>query len=147
MKLFLGSTLLFTLASTTYTYAGESMAADGAKVFFADLKDGATVTSPVKVGFGIAGMEIVPAGTEKANSGHHHLLLDREPFGKGPDGVEEANSNIIKDENNIHFGKGQTETTLELKPGKHTLQLVLGDKDHIPHNKPIVSDVITIEVK
>ncbi len=135
------------LSTATVAFAGETPSAADAKVFFVDLKDGAVVTSPVKVVFGVSGMDIAPAGTDKPNTGHHHLFVNREPFGKGADGAEEANANIISDEKNIHFGKGQTETTLDLKPGKHTLQLVFGDKDHIPHNKPVVSDVITVEVK
>jgi hypothetical protein len=147
MRYLFSTTLAVALAATTLASAGESPAAPGAKVFFVNLKDGAVVSSPVKVEFGVSGMEIVPAGTDKPLSGHHHILLDREPFGKGADGAEEANANILSDEKNIHFGKGQTETTLDLKPGKHTLQLVLGDKDHIPHTTPLVSDVITIEVK
>ena len=97
--------------------------------------------------FGLSGMGVAPAGTEKEMTGHHHLFLDRAPFGKGEDDMEEADFNIPTDENHIHFGKGQTEVSLDLEPGSHTLQLVLGDKDHIPHNPPVVSEVITIPVK
>ena len=113
--------------------------AKDAKVFIIEPKDGAAVTSPVTVKFGIEGMEIAPAGTDKANSGHHHLIIDTK--------LEELTAAIPADANHIHFGKGQTETTVDLKPGEHTLQLILGDKNHVPHNPPVVSDVIKITVK
>ena len=137
-----GSILLNTPA-----FAGDTPSAAGAKVGFVNLKDGDTVKSPVKIEFMIEGMELAPADSEKPNTGHHHLLIDRLPIGKGPDGAEEFNVAIMKDANNVHFGKAQTETTLELKPGKHTLQMVLGDLYHVPHNPPVVSDVITITVE
>ena len=76
-----------------------------------------------------------------------YLLINRPALGKGPDGADELEYALPADENHKHFGKGQTETTLTLKPGKHTLQLVLGDWSHVPHDKPVVSDVITITVK
>ena len=87
------------------------------------------------------------AGTEAENTGHHHILVDRAPLGEGEDGADEFDANLPADEHHRHFGKGQTETVLELSPGKHTLQLVLGDKDHIPHDKPVVSPQITITVE
>lgn len=127
--------------------AGETPAPAGAKVYFINLKDGATVSSPVKVQFGLSGMGVAPAGTEKANTGHHHLLIDRPALGKGPDGADELDYNLPADDNHKHFGAGQTETMLQLAPGKHTLQLVLGDANHIPHKTPVVSPVITITVK
>jgi len=128
-------------------YAGETPAGEGAAVYFANLEDGATVSSPVKVVFGLSGMGVAPAGTEKENTGHHHLFVNRAPFGEGEDGADEADYNIPADENHIHFGGGQTEISVDLPPGSHTLQLVLGDKDHIPHDPPIVSEVITITVQ
>jgi hypothetical protein len=98
------------------------------------------VTSPVTVKFGIEGMDVVPAGTDKPNSGHHHVLIDTTLSNKheGP---------LPMDDNHKHFGKAQTEGTLELKPGKHTLQMVLGDANHAPHVPPVKSEVITITVK
>lgn len=111
----------------------------GAKVLFIEPANGAKVSSPVTVKFGIEGMDVVPAGTEKANSGHHHLLIDTK--------LTDFTSPIPADDNHKHFGKGQTETTLELKPGTHTLQLLLGDQNHIPHDPPVLSDVITITVE
>jgi Domain of unknown function (DUF4399) len=127
--------------------AGETASAPGAKVFFVNIKNGDTVASPFKVEFGVEGMEIVPAETDKPNTGHHHLFIDRPALGKTEDGAEELANTIIKDEKNLHFGKGQTDTMVELPAGQHTLQLVLGDKDHIPHNPPVASEVITITVK
>ena len=111
----------------------------GAKVFILEPKSGATVSSPVAVKFGIEGMDVAPAGTEKPNSGHHHLIVD----GK----VDDMKAAIPADDAHKHFGKGQTEATIELKPGPHTLQLVLGDHNHVPHNPPVISEVITITVK
>jgi hypothetical protein len=112
----------------------------GAKVFIISPKNGETVTSPVTVKFGVKGMTVVPAGTKQDNSGHHHLLIDTDvpsdlslPLPSVPDKV-------------VHFGKGQTETTLTLPPGKHTLQLVFADANHIPHNPAVISKKITITV-
>ncbi len=113
--------------------------AKDAKVFIIEPKDGAAVTSPVTVKFGIAGMEIAPAGTDKANSGHHHLIIDTK--------LEDLTAAIPADANHIHFGKGQTETTVDLKAGEHTLQLILGDKNHVPHAPPVVSEVIKVTIK
>ncbi len=111
----------------------------GAKVFIIEPADGAAVSSPVTVKFGIEGMDVAPAGTEKANSGHHHLIINQT--------LADTKSAIPADANHVHFGKGQTEATIELKPGEHTLQLVLGDHNHVPHNPPVVSPAIKIEVK
>ncbi len=111
----------------------------GAKVFIIEPADGATVTNPVTVKFGAEGVEIAPAGTDNPNSGHHHLLIDS--------AIPDLNSAIPKDEHHVHYGKGQTEATVELKPGKHTLQLLLGDKNHIPTDPPVESPVVTITVQ
>ena len=92
-------------------------------------------------------MGVAPAGTEKDKTGHHHILIDRPPLGKGPDGTDEFDANLPADDNHKHFGGGQTELMLDLPAGKHTLQLVLGDKDHIPHNPPVTSPVISITVE
>ncbi|MGQ0672040.1 MAG: DUF4399 domain-containing protein [Hyphomicrobium sp.] len=112
----------------------------GAKVFFIEPQNGAEVTSPVTVKFGIEGMEVVPAGTDTPNSGHHHVLIDTTL-------AENFEGTIPMDDNHKHFGKAQTEAQLELKPGKHTLQMVLGDANHAPHSPPVKSEVITITVK
>ncbi len=127
--------------------AGATPAPARAAVYFVNLKDGAVVSSPVKVVFGLSGMGVAPAGVEQEKTGHHHLLINRAPFGQGPDGDAEYDAPLPADENHLHFGGGQTEKTVELAPGEHTLQLVLGDHNHIPHDPPIVSDVITVTVK
>ncbi len=120
---------------------------DGAELYFVGLEDGATVASPVTVRFGLSGMGVAPAGTEKEMTGHHHLLIDRAPFGEGEFGTEEFELAVPNDDNHRHFGGGQTEVTIELAPGSHTLQLVLGDAGHVPHVPPVMSDQITITVE
>lgn len=124
--------------------AQDSVSAPGAKANFIDLKDGDTVTSPVLIRFGLSGMGIAPAGLEgeaTANTGHHHLLVDAELAG------EDLLNAIPMDDNHRHFGKGQTEASVKLSPGQHTLQLVLGDWTHVPHKTPVMSERITITVK
>jgi len=135
------------LSSASLATAQESASKAGAKQYFVNLKDGDTVSSPVKIIFGLSGMGVAPAGVEKENTGHHHILLNRAPLGKGEAGADELKETIPADENHMHFGKGQTEKTLDLAPGKYTLQLVLGDQNHVPHNPPVSSEVITITVK
>ncbi|MCH9662254.1 MAG: DUF4399 domain-containing protein [Gammaproteobacteria bacterium] len=135
------------IATGSATMAGDTPAPEGAKVYFVNIEDGATVSAPVKVVFGLSGMGVAPAGTEKEKTGHHHIFVDRAPFGEGPEGAEEAETSIPADDNHRHFGGGQTEISLDLAPGKHTLQLVLGDAFHIPHNPPVTSKTITITVK
>ncbi|MGD1924258.1 MAG: DUF4399 domain-containing protein [Paracoccaceae bacterium] len=115
--------------------------AEDAKVYFVNLKDGDTVKSPVFIQFGLSGMGIAPAGIEKDNTGHHHLIVNEKIEG------EELQYGIPADEQHIHFGGGQTEATVELPKGTHTLQLVLGDWSHVPHNKPVMSERITVTVE
>lgn len=110
-----------------------------ARLYFVNLRNGMTVTSPVKVIFGLSGMGVAPAGTEKEGTGHHHLLVNVNEV--------DANAPLPVNEQFRHFGAGQTETSVELKPGQHTLQLVLGDQNHIPHHPPVLSERITITVK
>ena len=138
---------LILMASNLVSIAGETPSPEGAKVYFINLEDGASVKSPLKIQFGLSGMGIAPAGVDAENTGHHHILLNRPALGEGEDGADEFDYNLPADENHIHYGKGQTEATLELAPGKHTLQMVFGDKDHIPHNPPVVSEVITVTVE
>jgi hypothetical protein len=135
------------LAAAAPVFAGDTPAPEGAEVYFVNLSDGATVEAPVTVVFGLRGMGVAPAGTDRENTGHHHVLVDRPPLGEGPDGAEELNTSLPADENHIHFGGGQTEVSLDLAPGAHTLQLVLGDMNHVPHDPPVVSEVITITVE
>jgi hypothetical protein len=114
----------------------------GPAVYFVNLKDGDTVTSPFRVVFGVYGMGIAPALTAKENTGHHHLLIDTELTD------EEKQYAIPNDAQHLHFGGGQTETVLQLPAGQHTLQLVFGDLNHELHKPaPIMSQKITITVK
>ncbi len=147
MKRLLAYSFVGLACLTNLANAGETVSAPGAKQYFVNLEDGDTVTSPVKIIFGLSGMGVAPAGVDKENTGHHHVLINRPPIGKSEDGEEEFNAYIIADDQHLHFGKGQTEAEIELPPGTHTLQLVLGDKDHIPHNPPVFSDVIKITVE
>ena len=108
-------------------------------VYFIEPVEGATVSSPVTVKFGLKNFGVAPAGVDVPNTGHHHLLVDAP--------LPDLKMPIAKDANHIHFGGGQTETTIELAPGKHTLQLLMGNAMHIPHSTPVNSEVITITVK
>ena len=147
MKFALMSALAVSLLSVGSAWAGETPSPPGAKVYFVNLADGDTVKGPVKVVFGLSGMGIAPAGIEKEGTGHHHLFVNRAPFGEGADDATIIADGIPADENHIHFGGGQTETTLELPAGTHTIQAVLGDQFHVPHDPPVVSAVITITVE
>ena len=122
-------------------FAGDTPSPAGASVYIVNLKDGDTVKSPVKVVFGLKGMGVAPAGSDIENTGHHHLIVDGTIEGEA---LEES---IPADGQHIHFGKGQTETEIELSPGKHTLQLVLGDMNHVPHDPPVMSTPITVTVE
>jgi Domain of unknown function (DUF4399) len=119
----------------------QTAAPPNAMVYFINLKDGESVKSPFKVQFGLSGMGVAPAGVEKPKTGHHHLLVDSTLT------PEQAKEPLPADEHHLHFGGGQTETILTLPPGPHTLQLVLGDWSHVPFDPPIVSPVITVDVK
>ena len=109
-----------------------------AKAFIVSPKDGAKVSRTFKVQFGLMGMNVSPAGIAKKNSGHHHLLID---------GKKLPNLNAPLGAEVTHFGGGQTETEVTLEPGKHTLQLILGDHLHRPHTPPVVSKKITVIVE
>ncbi len=110
-----------------------------AEVYIISPADGDTVSSPVTIRFGLKGMGVAPAGVDKPNTGHHHLIIDA--------GLPPLDAPIPANDNYKHFGGGQTETTIELAPGKHTLQLIMGDLMHIPHEPPVISRKITITVK
>ncbi|HEV7165382.1 MAG TPA: DUF4399 domain-containing protein [Gammaproteobacteria bacterium] len=110
-----------------------------AAAYIIEPADGAVVTNPVTVVFGLKGMGVAPAGMEHADTGHFHLLVDT---GLPPQGAP-----IPKDEQHLHFGGGQTQTVLTLKPGKHTLQLLMGDFAHMSFDPPVISKLITITVK
>lgn len=114
-------------------------AAPGSALYFANLKNGDVVASPVNIQFGLRGMGVAPAGIEKAGTGHHHLLVDVAEL--------DVNAPIPTSDQHRHFGLGQTEVTLEMKAGQHTLQLLMGDQNHIPHHPVVISERITITVK
>jgi hypothetical protein len=135
------------LLAGTAAWAGETPSNPGAEVYFIGLENGAMVDGPDPVRFGLSRMGVAPAGTEREGTGHHHLFLNRPALGEGAEDAELLEIGIPTDDNHRHFGGGQTEVTLDLGPGTHTLQLVLGDEFHVPHNPPVVSDVITITVK
>ena len=135
----LAAILLMNTSLITSAAAREPSPA-GAEVYIVSPKDGAKVKSPVTVVFGLKGMGIAPAGIKFDNTGHHHLLVDANP----PDDLSQP---LPANEHNIHFGKGQTETSLTLPPGKHTLQLLLADSLHTPHDPAVISKKITITVE
>ena len=108
------------------------------EVYFVNIVDGDNVSNPIKVNFGLKNFGVVPAGINLEFAGHHHLLIDVD--------LEDLKAPIPSDSNHLHFGKGQTETVLTLPKGQHTLQLVLGNYLHIPHEPPIMSDKILINV-
>ena len=111
-----------------------------AKVYIISPKNGAHVHNPVLVQFGLAGMGIAPAGVKFDNTGHHHLLIDT-------DAPADMSTPLPATDKIVHFGKGQTETRLTLTPGTHTLQLLLADMNHVPHQPPVISEKITITVE
>jgi hypothetical protein len=130
------------LCSTVIALAQEAEVAPPApagEVYIISPSDGGVVSSPVLIQFGLSGMGVAPAGVEKENTGHHHLIVDGD--------MSPAGRPIPKNDTYRHFGGGQTEAMIELAPGTHTLQLLLGDHLHIPHEAPVASDQITITVE
>ena len=111
----------------------------GAEAYIISPKDGAVVSNPVTVRFGSRGIGVAPAGVAREATGHHHLLIDT--------GLPPLDQPIPSDAHHRHFGGGQTEVTLELSPGEHRLQLLLGDHNHVPHQPPVYSEPVTITVK
>ena len=108
------------------------------KVYFINLEDGDRVESPFLIQFGLSGMGIAPAGTDRSNTGHHHLLINVDDI--------DLSKPIPSSSNHIHFGGGQTESLVDLMPGDDSMHLVLGDMTHTPHNPPIISQRINITV-
>lgn len=130
--------LFFLVTSAQADEPQKTPSPEGARLYIISPANGETVNKTVTVKFGLQGMGVSPAGLNKAATGHHHLIIDGE---KLPDLNKPMSSEVI------HFGGGQTETTIELAEGRHTLQLILGDHRHIPHNPPVISETITIFVK
>ena len=138
MRIFAAGVVLV-LAATGVWAQERTPSPPGAEVYFISPKDGATVTSPFLVQFGLKGMGVAPAGVKFANTGHHHLLIDSDP-------PTDLSAPLTADDQLIHFGKGQTQAIVTLPPGKHTLQLLLGDQAHRAHNPPVFSKKITVTV-
>jgi hypothetical protein len=133
------TTVPLALAQTPAASLERTPSPPGAEAYIVSPKDGAKVHGPVLVQFGLKGMGIAPAGVKMENTGHHHLLIDTEA-------PSDLGAPLPATDKIVHFGKGQTETTLHLAPGKHTLQLLLGDLNHVPHNPPVMSKKVTITV-
>jgi hypothetical protein len=132
--------LIATCLMSAAAMAADTPSVKGASVYIIAPKNGDTVGTKVTVQFGLKGMGIAPAGVEMEGTGHHHLVVDKD--------TPALNDYLpVGDAQVMHFGKGQTETELTLTPGRHTLQLVFGDKDHKPHAPAVVSEKITITVK
>jgi hypothetical protein len=127
------------LVVITAVVMAQSSAPENAQLYFISPVDGETVKNPVVVRFGLKNMGVAPAGMQMENTGHHHLLIDT--------GLPPLDQPIPADDKHLHFGKGQTETELTLAPGRHTLQLLLGDHLHLPHHPPVISEKITITVE
>ena len=128
------------LAAALASAQPRTAAPAGAAVYIISPQDGARVHNPVLVQFGLKGMGIAPAGVKFDNTGHHHLLIDS-------DAPADLGKPLPASDKNVHFGKGQTETTLQLTPGKHTLQLLLADMNHVPFDPPVISKKITLTVE
>lgn len=132
--------LLKTMTVAGALFAAAAQADSHGEAYLISPVDGAVVKSPVTVVFGLRGpWGVAPAGTQVEHTGHHHLLVDAP--------LPAMDQPIPKDAKHLHFGAGQTETTLELAPGKHTLQLLLGNFAHVPHQPPVMSKPITITVE
>ncbi|KVG67726.1 ATPase [Burkholderia ubonensis] len=128
------------LAPRILLAAGRTPSPPGAEAYIIWPSDGATITGgKFWVRMGLRNMGICPKGIERPNVGHHHLLIDAD--------LPPLDQPIPSDRNHLHYGAGQTEARIELPPGKHTLQLLMGDHDHVPHDPPVYSKKITITVK
>jgi hypothetical protein len=137
-------TLWLLLVAGVYLSSGTALARtaspEGANLYIISPANGEVVTSPVTIKFGLKGMGVAPAGTDRENTGHHHLMID-------VSSLPNLDIPLPADAQHVHFGGGQTETTIDLSPGRHTLQLILGDMSHIPHDPPVLSEKITITVE
>lgn len=134
---------LFAILAVAPAAAQDSLvspAPEAAEVYFISPANGAEVSSPVTVRFGLRGMGVAPAGVDQPDTGHHHVLIDL-------DELPPLNQPLPKTGQVVHFGGGQTETTLDLAPGTHTLQLLLGNHLHVPHAPPVLSEKIVITVR
>tara|TARA_B100001123_G_scaffold360931_1_gene417233 strand:+ start:370 stop:810 length:441 start_codon:yes stop_codon:yes gene_type:complete len=138
MTIFFTIQSFLSLFTFSVIYAGDTPSVQGTKVYFINIKDGQILKSPFLVKFGLTGeMGIAPALADWPDTGHHHLIINASP----------PNENKAISKKQLHLHKGQTELTIKLPPGKHTLQAVLGDYSHIPHDPPVMSEVITVTVE
>ena len=128
---------IFLLSITSLSYSGNN---EEKSIKLEGVENGKTYSSPIKLNFIIKNMRVLKAGVNEKNSGHHHLLINLKDL---PD----LKLSLPMTKNIIHFGKGQTSTNLELKPGKHTIQLLFADYSHTPHEKPLITDKITFFIK
>jgi len=127
--------------SHTHDHIERSPAPEGASVYFITPADGETVSNPVTFRFGARGIGIAPAGVDWPDTGHHHMLINTDPADI------DFNADVPFSDTHLHFGGGQTEVTLELPAGTHTFVLVMGDQFHVPHDPPIISEMITVTVE
>ncbi|MCC0176698.1 DUF4399 domain-containing protein [Waterburya agarophytonicola K14] len=130
---------LFLIAPPVLAQDLVSHAPSNARAYIIEPADGKTLPETFTVKFGLSGMDLAPAGVDQDNTGHHHLLIDRPEF--------DPTTSLPATEQIRHFGKAQTETELTLTPGEHTLQLVLGNYAHVPHDNPVMSETITVTVE
>lgn len=132
---------LWAAAAVPLAAQDRTPAPEGARAYIISPADGATVASPVTVRFGLEGMGVAPAGTVAEGTGHHHLILDvpQEGF--------DFSVAVPADDNHRHFGGGQTEVTLDLPAGQHTIWLLMGDAAHLPHDPPVMSEPVTFTVE
>lgn len=140
-KILLTFGLLLSVFISSANTQERSPAPEMAEAYIQSPADGSAVSSPVTIRFGLRGIGVAPAGIERPNTGHHHLLINLADAEMPSFDLPLPATDQVR-----HFGLGQTETLLELEPGQHTLQLVLGDHLHIPHASPVVSEKITITV-
>ncbi|CAD5106367.1 DUF4399 domain-containing protein [Zestomonas carbonaria] len=131
---------LFAGISSVQAEVPRTPSPEGAQVYFIEPADGAVVSQTFTVKFGLKGMGVAPAGVDVPETGHHHLLVDVQE-------LPAMNMPLPTTDAVRHFGKGQTETQVTLAPGKHTLQLLVGDKNHVPLDPPVISEKITVTVK
>ncbi|TFH47562.1 MAG: DUF4399 domain-containing protein [Lysobacterales bacterium] len=140
MKTLKASIALAALIISGVAAAGDSPAPRNAYLYIGWPNNGEVISSEnFRVWFGLRNMGVAPVGVDKPMTGHHHLIIDAP--------LPPMDEEIPSSKNHVHFGKGQTETRITLTPGKHTLQLLLADMNHVPHNPPVVSELITITVK
>jgi hypothetical protein len=137
----IATALVCLTANAAFADGHRSAAPDGARAYIVSPADGAVVTNPVTIVFGLEGMGVAPANVEVDNTGHHHLLINTDPA------KLDMGSGLPATDQIVHFGGGQTQVTKDLPAGTHSLQLLLGNWSHVPHDPPVMSEAITITVE